>query len=339
MAEGPVVGHQWAVQLLQNGIQHDRLRHAYLFVGAAQLGKSTLARSFAQSLLCKQGVDGQACANCRSCRLMQSGSHPDFILLPPTDRNGQPDRENGLHRAEQAADIVRQALLHPMEGRYKVFLIQDAHRAHVSFANKLLKTLEEPPPHVVLCLTALDRSALLPTIVSRCQVLALRPLGEQVMEDALLARWGASAQEAALLARLANGCLGWAVDQIDQPEPLAERSERLAELQKLSRSSRVDRLAFAQKLAAARNQTRLFTLLALWTSWWRDVMLAQSGCLEQCANIDLLDTLADAAGDFRPVDVQAYLRTLSRIEGYLRHTVNTGLALDVLLLQMPRPHA
>ena len=339
MAEGPVVGHQWAVQLLQNGIQHDRLRHAYLFVGAAQLGKSTLARSFAQSLLCKQGVNGRACANCRACRLMQSGSHSDFILLPPTDRNGQPDRENGLHRAEQAADIVRQALLHPMEGRYKVFLIQDAHRAHVSFANKLLKTLEEPPPHVVLCLTALDRSALLPTIVSRCQVLALRPLGEQVMEDALLARWGASAQEAALLARLANGCLGWAVDQIDQPEPLAERSERLAELQELSRSSRVARLAFAQKLAAARNQTRLFTLLALWTSWWRDVMLAQSGCLEQCANIDLLDTLADAASDFRPVDVQAYLRTLSRIEGYLRHTVNTGLALDVLLLQMPRPRA
>ncbi|MDE0077794.1 MAG: hypothetical protein OXO50_09755 [Caldilineaceae bacterium] len=339
MAEGPVVGHQWAVQLLQNGIRHDRLRHAYLFVGAAQVGKSTLARSFAQSLLCQTGIDGQACASCRACRLMHSGSHPDFMLLPPTDRNGEPDRENGLHRAEQAGDIVRQALLHPMEGRYKVFLIQDAHRAHISFANKLLKTLEEPPPHVVLCLTALDRSALLPTIVSRCQILALRPLGEQVMEEALLARWGASAQQAALLARLANGCLGWAVDQIEQSEPLAERSERLAELQELSRSSRVDRLAFAQKLAAGRNQTRLFTLLALWTSWWRDIMLAQSGCLEQCANIDLLDTLADAASTFRPVDVQAYLRTLSRIEGYLRHTVNTGLALDVLLLQMPRPHA
>ncbi|MCY4080741.1 MAG: DNA polymerase III subunit delta' [Caldilineaceae bacterium] len=339
MAEGSVVGHQWAVQLLQNGIRHDRLRHAYLFVGAAQVGKSTLARSFAQSLLCQTGIDGQACGSCRACRLMQSGSHPDFMLLPPTDRNGEPDRENGLHRAEQAGDIVRQALLHPMEGRYKVFLIQDAHRAHISFANKLLKTLEEPPPHVVLCLTALDRSALLPTIVSRCQVLALRPLGEQVMEEALLARWGASAQQAALLARLANGCLGWAVDQIEQPEPLSERSERLAELQELSRSSRVDRLAFAQKLAAARNQTRLFTLLALWMSWWRDIMLAQSGCLEQCANIDLLDTLADAASTFRPVDVQAYLRTLGRIEGYLRHTVNTGLALDVLLLQMPRPHA
>lgn len=339
MVEGPVVGHQWAVDLLQNSIQQDRLRHAYLFVGAAQLGKSTLARHFAQSLLCTQAVAGRACEQCRSCRLLQAGSHPDFILASPTDRQGQPDRENGLHRAEQAADIIRQAMLHPMEGRYKVFLIQDAQRAHTSFANKLLKTLEEPPPHVVLCLTALDRSALLPTIVSRCQILALRPLGGQIMEEALQARWGVPPKQAAVLARLANGCLGWAVEQHSQAEPLAERSEQLAELQDLSRSSRVARLAFAQKLTSARNQTRLFSLLGLWTGWWRDVMLAQSGCLEQCANVDFLDTLADTASDYRRDDVQAYLRTLSRVEGYLRHTVNTGLALDVLLLKMPRPQS
>ena len=339
MSVGPVVGHQWAVELLQNSIRYDTLRHAYLFVGAAQVGKSTLARSFAQTLLCPGAADGRACGGCRSCRLLLAATHPDFFLLPPTDRDGQPDRENGIHRVEQAGDIIRQALLHPLEGRYKVFLIQDAHKANASFANKLLKTLEEPPAHVVLCLTAQDRSALLPTIVSRCQVLALRPLGERAVEDALCTRWGASPQQAALLARLSNGRLGWAVQQLSQEEPLADRSQRLTELRELSRSSRVARLAFAQKLAAARSQTPLFPLLALWTGWWRDVMLAQSGCLDQCANVDLVDELAAAARDFRRAEVQAYLHTLSRIEGYLHHTVNTGLALDVLLLQMPRPLA
>ena len=338
MLGGAVVGHQWAVELLQNSIQHGTLRHAYLFAGAAQLGKSTLVRNFAQALLCAEAVAGHPCGNCRPCQLLQAGGHPDFYLLPPTDRDGQPDRENGLHRSEQAADIIRQALLHPMEASYKVFLIQDAHRANASFANKLLKTLEEPPAHVILCLTAEDRSTLLPTIVSRCQLLELRPLGDQIVEDALRTRWGASPEQATLLARLANGRLGWAVEQLQEPEPLAERSQRLAELRELSHSSRVARLAFAQKLTAARNQTRLFSLLALWTGWWRDVMLAQSGCLEQCANVDLLDALAEMARTVRPADVQAYLRTLGRIEGYLRHTVNTGLALDVLLLQMPRPH-
>lgn len=337
MSEGPAVGHQWAVQLLQSSIQHKSVRHAYLFAGPAQLGKSTLARYFAQALLCVDSDSGRPCGHCRSCRLLRAGSHPDFHLLPPTDPDGQPDRENGLHRAEQAAVIIRQALLHPMEGRFKVFLIQDAHRSHVSFANKLLKTLEEPPAHVVLCLTAQDRSALLPTIVSRCQVLELRLLSEQVIADALCSRWGATPQQAMLLSRLANGRLGWAVEQLNQEEPLAQRSQQLTDLQALSRSSRVARLAFAQKLTTARSQGRLFPLLALWTGWWRDVMLAQSGCLEQCANVDLLDALAETASDFRPDDIQAYLRTLSRIEGYLRHTVNTGLALDVLLLQMPRP--
>ncbi len=337
MVEWPVVGHQWAVELLQNSIQHTTLRHAYLFVGAAQLGKSTLARSFAQSLLCAEAVTERPCGNCRSCRLLRAGSHPDFSLLPPTDRDGQPDRINGLHRSEQAADIIRQALLHPMEARYKVFLIQDAHRANASFANKLLKTLEEPPAHVIICLTAQDRSILLPTIVSRCQLLEMRPLADQTIEDALREQWGAPPGQAAVLARLANGRLGWAVEQLHEPEPLAERNQQLAQLQELSRSDRVARLAFAQKLAGARNQNRLSSLLTLWTGWWRDVMLAQSGCLEQCANVDLLDTLADTARTFRPADVQSYLRTLRRIEGYLQHTVNTGLALDVLLLQMPRP--
>jgi len=333
----PLAGHQWAVELLYNSIQHGTLRHAYLFVGARQLGKSTLARAFAQAVLCTEDVAGRPCRECRSCRLFLTGNHPDFNFLSPTDRGGAADRANGLHRAEQAAEIIRQALLHPMEARYKVFLIQDAHRTNASFANKLLKTLEEPPAHVIFCLTAQDRSALLPTIVSRCQVLELRPLVEQTLQNALIEQWDARPEQATLLARLANGRLGWAIDQLNEPEPLQERNERLQELQELSRSDRITRLAFAQALATRRNNKSLFSLLALWSGWWRDVMLAQCGCLEQCTNIDLLDTLADAAQTFHPAHVQAYLRTLQRIEGYLHHTVHTGLALDVLLLQMPRP--
>ena len=337
MSIGPVVGHQWAVELLQNSIQHDTLRHSYLFVGAAQLGKSTLARSFGQTLLCTEAAAGHACGNCRACRLLQTGGHPDFQLLPPTDRDGQPDRENGLHRAEQAADIIRQALLHPMEGRYKVFLIQDAHKANASFANKLLKTLEEPPAHVILCLTAQDRSTLLPTIVSRCQVLALRPLGEQTIEDALRARWGASPQQAALLARLANGCLGWAVEQLNEAEPLADRSQRLTELRELSRSRRVARLAFAQKLAAARSQTPLFPLLALWTGWWRDVMIVCEGRPELVWHTSRRPMLESVASGLDAAQSAVAVKAVERVVGLLERNVNPRLAVEELMLAMPHP--
>jgi len=83
--------------------------------------------------------------------------------------------------------------------------------------------------------------------------------------------------------------------------------------------------------------THLACLLALWTGWWRDVLLAQAGCLDACNNIDHQAEIERDAQSFVPVDVQAFLHTLSRIEGYLHHTVNTTLALDVLLLQLPRP--
>jgi DNA polymerase-3 subunit delta' len=111
---------------------------------------------------------------------------------------------DGTLRVEQAAEIIHDAALRPAEGRYKVFLLQDFHNANDGFANKLLKTLEEPPPHVVLCLTALERSRLLPTIVSRCQSIELRPLDNATIAQALHTGWQVEAEQAHLLARWAG---------------------------------------------------------------------------------------------------------------------------------------
>jgi DNA polymerase III subunit delta' len=337
-APWPVVGHEWAIRLLQRSLASSTRgpRHAYLFLGSPQVGKSTLARAFAQALLCTDPTQ-RPCGICRACRLVEKGGHPDFRLIQPTDRNGAVDRQNGLLRVEQAGEIIHDAMLHPIEGQYKVFLIQDMHQANDSFSNKLLKTLEEPPGYVVLCLTAHDRSNLLPTIVSRCQVLELRPVDGPSIENALVARWQASPEDATLWARLSHGRLGWAVNQLTSSEKGTERRTQIAELRHLAHARAVERLQFSQKLSAGRNDEVLFPLLALWVSWWRDVLLVQSGCADSCSNVDLIDALQDDARAFDAEEVRAFLHTLSRIEGYLRHTVNTGLALDVLLLQLPSP--
>ena len=332
----PIYGHAWAVTLLQRTLQStDGLRHAYLLLGAPQVGKSTLVRAFVRALFCERSAT-RPCDECRACRLLLHGNHPDFRVIQPVDKDGAVDRAGGTLRVEQAAEIIHEAALRPMEGRYKVFFIQDFHTANAGFANKLLKTLEEPPDHVLLLLSARDRESILPTIVSRCQVLDLRPLTVPQVESALVQGWDASATQATLLARLAKGSLGWAVQQLADREGASRRQEQLAQLHHLVQATRVERLHFVDKMAGDRNNEQLFAMLELWTTWWRDVLLAQVGCPEICCNVDQQDEIARQAAGLESSAVRDYLYTLDRIAGYLYHTVNMRLALDVLLLRLPQ---
>ena len=342
----PVFGHNWAIQLLAKTAAPatgDSARrgpsHAYLLLGAPQIGKSTLAQAFAKALLCT-GAGARPCQRCRACQLVARDAHPDLHLFQPRKKLPNKDEEvvdriDGSILRAQADLLVHEAALRPVEGRYRILLIQDAHRANEVFQNKVLKTLEEPPPNTILLLTALDRSSLLPTIVSRCQVLDLRPLDVATVEQALREGWRIAPEQAALYARLSNGRLGWAVEQLGNPENKRQRLDQLHQLWELLPADRVQRLAFAETLAANRDSRQLFGLLELWTAWWRDVMLMQAGSPEACSNIDQESELRRQAQLLTPEPVRKLMHTLARSERYLHHTVNTRLALDVLVLQLP----
>lgn len=325
-----MVGHEWAVDLLQSSLTLDRLPHALLFTGPQQIGKRTLALALAAALTCQAAA--KPCGQCRSCRNIARGSHAD-VRTVQVDA-GDTSRE-GVLKIDQIRELQREAALAPMEAPYKIFILREIERANLPAANALLKTLEEPPPQVILLLTSARPHSLLPTIISRCQVLPLRPLPLDQVVHALMKRWGAEPQQANLLARLSAGRLGWAVQRLTDGRAWEERAHRLADIRALATQGRLDRLAYAELLS--RTPSTVQPTLLLWTAWWRDLLLIQQGCPDYVSNIDQVDDLIQQAMRFNPVQVRGFLARLQAAPVQLNQNVNTRLLLEALLLHMPAP--
>ncbi len=339
---GQVFGHDWAVHFLQEIASPDaqgaypRLRHAYLFTGEAGLGKSTLARWLAQALFCR--ADGLApCGTCRDCRALQTGNHPDFLQIEPVDSKGAINRQKGLLRVEQAEAIQHHTMLRPFQSRHRVVLIRDLQLAHESFLNKLLKTFEEPPQAVVLLGTAIHASRLLPTLVSRCQMLRLRPVAPARIEEVLAMHFETDPERAALLARLAHGRMGWAIAHRDANVLWETRQQAKALLAELVPASMVQRLGLADRLARQHqgNTGPVLAHVDFWTYWWRDVWLHQLSQADHCVNVDCILDIADTARRTQLAPVTDFLRYLEKAQWHLRRNVNVRVVLTNLVLHMP----
>jgi DNA polymerase III subunit delta' len=228
--------------------------------------------------------------------------------------------------------------LAPYEGLRRVLILRQMDRASIEAANSLLKLLEEPPSHVVLILTAPHPETLPATVVSRCQRLDLRPVPDHVLEAALQER-GCSSSHAHLLACLAAGRVGWAVDAAAEDDRLRRRRQDLDRLVELLAADRVGRLDFALK--ASQNALRSRQLIDLWISWWRDLFLltggraAADGSRSHIANVDRLEELTQAAALATLPEAVRGLRVLHTAAAWLDANVNTRLALEGLALSLP----
>ncbi len=316
-------GHDWATALLQQALDTQRLSHAYLITGPAHIGKATLAREFAAALNCT----GQTppCGECRSCRLAHDDSHPDILVVQAQEH---------VLKIDQIRSLQHDLALSPYEGRYRVCLLIDLHLATDEAENALLKTLEEPASRVVLVLTATDASLLLPTVVSRCQVLALRGVPEQRIVQALTERWHVQPDRAQLLARLAGGRIGWAITAAQDENALAYRGQALDDLLQAVIGGRLARLKLAESLGSL-ERDELIELSSLWQTWWRDVLYANQGCDELVVNLDRTSALRSLAGQLRPAQLTAACNSVDRLREQLGHNVTARLALEDMLLNWP----
>jgi DNA polymerase-3 subunit gamma/tau len=206
-----LVGQEHVVRALANALDHQRLHHAYLFTGTRGVGKTTIARIFAKSLNCERGVTSEPCGACSACTEIDAGRFVDLLEIDAASNTGVDD----------VREIIDNAQYAPARGHFKVYLVDEVHMLSKHAFNALLKTLEEPPPHVKFLLATTDPQKLPVTVLSRCLQFNLKRLPAKLIEGQLCKVLGAEGipfEDGAIaqLARAADGSLRDALSLLDQ---------------------------------------------------------------------------------------------------------------------------
>ncbi len=344
-----LVGQDHVRRALVNALDTDRLHHAYLFAGTRGVGKTTIARILAKSLNCEaQGVSSQPCGECGACREVDAGRFVDLIEVDAASRT----------RVDETRELLENVPYAPTRGRYKVYLIDEVHMFSQHSFNALLKTLEEPPPHVKFLLATTDPQKVPVTILSRCLQFNLRLMPVAAIVEHLervLTAEGIGYEDAALgqIARAAAGSMRDALSLVDQAVAFGDGAVRSADVEGMLGTLSRDRLfALVDALAAgdaealvaevdalARQAADLEPVLGELLALLHQLALAQTvpGALDE--SIGDAERVRELAGRIDPADVQLYYQigTLGRRDLGWAPDARTGLEMTLLRMLAFRP--
>ncbi|MDO5461861.1 MAG: DNA polymerase III subunit gamma/tau [bacterium] len=343
-----VVGQDHVTRTLAHAIEQDRIAHAYLFIGPRGIGKTTLSRIFAMALNCEKGPTMQPCGECESCKGVTQGADMDVIELDAASNN----------KVEDIHNVIDQVQFAPTHSRFKIFILDEVHMLTPAAFNALLKTLEEPPPHVKFIFATTEGDKVLPTIISRCQRFDLRRISigdimrrlrficnaEQITitDDALLA-----------IARGSKGGLRDALSALDQliafKGTTLEEADVLAVFGLISRGA-LETLAMniikgdvaeilkaVDALDATGKDMRRFTTELL--GHFRNLLVYQQAGAElaqQDVTADQIEVLADQARMIDARRIAEIATMLSEMETKLRSSLSVRTLVEMTLIRCAR---
>jgi len=329
-----ITGHDWAAELLRQQIAGDKLRHAYLFSGPTGVGRRTMALRLAQAVNCTQPpAPGDACGECQTCQQIERMQHADLTVV-------QAEEAGAVLKVKPIRELQHTLALSSYMGGYRIALLLRFEAANANAQNALLKTLEEPNPKVLLLLTADDPENLLPTIVSRCELLRLRPMAVNDLAGVLKSQNNLSKDKAQLLAHISNGRIGYAKRLAVDEEILEIRKRWMDDMLALLPASNIKRFHYSKKTTRTGRKDRaeakraLLEGMAYWLSYWRDVLLVGMESGIQITNIDLRESVYQTAEVVAPRDAAHAVRALEHAFKRIQ-TANFQLMLDNILLDWP----
>ena len=326
-----LIGQHHARLVLQRALESGKISHAYLFVGPTGVGRLAAARALAQALLCAAGGD-DACGVCGPCRKVAGGTHPDLrIIAPGRTETGAERRAVAI---DQVRDLKREAAYPPYEGKWKIFIVEDTEQMRAEAANSLLKVLEEPPPRIVIILLSESTEALLPTLVSRAQLVRFTLVSANEIADALTIRAGVPAERARFLAAMAGGRVGAALASAGAGEEAFRRREDvLRTLDAIEGGDVIVGLDAAEAIARQKDEIERWLDIAL--LWFRDLAIWQAvGDPALLTNLDQRGKVAERARRARPEDLTQTMDAIEQAKAALRRNINPRLVLETLFTQL-----
>jgi len=343
-----VVGQEHVTRTLKNAIESNRVAHAYLFVGPRGIGKTSLARIFAKALDCEKGPTISPCCECSMCREIAAGNALDVLEIDGASNNG----------VDQVRDLRDQVQFAPTSGKFKIIIIDEVHMLSTAAFNALLKTLEEPPPHVKFIFATTEGDKVLPTIVSRCQRFDLRRIQTPLIVERLrrICEYERIAIDEDALLAVARGAEGGMRDALSALDQLISfKGDSLTEDDVLAVFGLVSRRSL-ENLAAAvlkGDMGEILKLVDMFDSAGKDMrrlvvelmehfrnLLVYLHVGQQMANLDVtpeqVRTLAEQSALADPNRVLQIADQLGEMEGRLRYALSMRTLIEMSLIRCAR---
>lgn len=316
-----IIGQEKAKELLKRSASRNKMSHAFLFRGAAGIGKKTTAKAFAACINCLAPENREACGTCTACRKLGVNTHPDYLVIAP---------EGASIKIDQVRELRQLLAFPPYEGRYRIALLADVHTMRREAANSLLKTLEEPPPNTVLILTGDEAAGILPTIVSRCQGIPFYPLTQEQVAVELIKTRNLDVDQARGLAEISEGSLGRAQLLLDE-ELLAVSREIIAELCcRTPDDPQTIETVYRLAETAAKLKENLHELFELLKSWLHGLALAAHGVPEKAGSGTFLHPHPRTGEGWNLTRLSVKLQKITEAQRQLNRNCNRTLVCEVL---------
>lgn len=320
-----ILGQEQIKEHLQRALETDKISHAYILSGEEGMGRKSLANAFALSLLCERGKK-DPCMQCPACKQVLSGNHPDLIYVTH-------EKPASIGVGDIREQINNTICIRPYSSYYKIYIVDEAEKMTVPAQNALLKTIEEPPSYAVIILLTTNDAAFLPTILSRCVKLKLKPLPDDVVKNYLTEALGIPVSEAEVYASFARGNLGRAIS-ISSSEKF--KDFYLEMLKVLTRVKNMDISEFLDSIRKVKDEEfDVYECLDFFRMWYRDVLLYKAtGDNNRMIFKNQYPAVRDICNKSSYEGLEEILKAIDKARVRLQANVNMELVLELLMLTM-----